>query len=326
MEIENNGLLGAWQVSADGRADRIDWPHLDSPLEDGAWRWIHFHRDGPGTQSWLLDGDIPPNQIAWALMADDTRPRYTEMDGTSLLFLRGVNLNEGAEPEDMVSLRLSIDTHTVITVSLRRLRTVDDMTLDFEHGDAPPTPGVFVERIVCSLRQKAEPVVDELEDIIAEHELAALRAPGVPTAETRNAFIDARQDAVVLRRYLIPQAEAIRDLLGHRPPWLHASDILKDEAVSHDRIIEDLDSVRERAAVLRDEMGARLAERMNEIMLALSIVSVVFLPITFVTGLFGMNVAGLPLAEVPWGFWAVCGFMLLCTGFTAFMLWRMLRR
>lgn len=326
MEIENDGLLGAWLVSAEGSAETLNWRNLDEAVEDGAWRWLHFHRDGPGTQSWLLDGAIPPNQIAWALMADDTRPRYTEIDGTGLLFLRGVNLNEGAEPEDMVSLRMSIDTRTVITVGLRRLRSIDDLIADFMAGDAPRTPGLFVERVIRTLRQRAEPVVDELEEVIARHELDALRQTGAPTAEMRNAFTDARQDAVILRRYMVPQAEALRTILRHDPPWLHAAEALEDEAASHDRIVEDLDSVRERAAVLRDEMGARLAERMNETMLALSIVSVVFLPITFVTGLFGMNVAGLPLTEVPWGFWAVCGFMLTCTGLTAFMLWRMLRR
>lgn len=326
MEIENDGLLGAWLVTPEGHAETIGWRHLDDPVDGGAWRWIHLHRDGHGTQSWLLDGEIPPNQVAWALMAEDTRPRYTEIDGTGLLFLRGVNLNDGAEPEDMVSLRMSIDTRTVITVGLRRLRTIDDMMMDFSEGNVPPSPGAFVERLVHYLRQRAEPVVDELEEIIARHELDAINEKGVPAVETRNAFTDARQDAVILRRYLVPQAEALRTILRHDPAWLDAREMLEEEAASHDRIVEDLDSVRERAAVLRDEMSARLAERMNEIMLALSIVSVVFLPITFVTGLFGMNVAGLPLSEVPWGFWAVCVFMLTCTAFTALMLWRMLRR
>ncbi len=326
MDIENDGLLGAWLVNADGSAESISWQHLDDPIEPGAWRWIHLHRDGHGTQSWLLDGQIPPNQIAWALMAEDTRPRYTEIEGTGLLFLRGVNLNAGAEPEDMISLRLSIDRETVISVGLRRLRAVDGLMTDFEHGDIPDSPGDFLERLVHSLRQRAEPVVDELEDIISQHEMDALRDSSVPRVETRNAFTDARQDAVMLRRYLVPQAEAIRTILRHRPDWMHSADNLEEEAAAHDRIVEDLDSVRERAAVLRDEMSARLAERMNEIMLALSIVSVIFLPITFITGLFGMNVAGLPFTEIPTGFWIVCGFMALCTAFTAFMLWRMLRQ
>jgi zinc transporter len=326
MDIENNGLLGAWLITAEGHAETLDWRHLDDEVEPGAWRWIHLHRDGNGTQSWLLDGEIPPNQIAWALMAEDTRPRYTEIDGTGLLFLRGVNLNDGAEPEDMISLRLSIDRQTVITVGLRRLQTVDAMMADFEHGHVPDGPGDFLETLVQNLRARAEPVLDELEEIIAQHELDALRDAGVPKVETRNAFTDARQDAVMLRRYLVPQAEALRSILRHRPAWMHSADTLEEEAAAHDRIVEDLDSLRERAAVLRDEMSARLAERMNEIMLALSIVSVVFLPITFVTGLFGMNVAGLPFTEIPWGFWIVCGFMLSCTAFTAFMLWRMLRQ
>ena len=326
MDIENDGLLAAWLIGADGRAESLGWRHLDDEVEEGAWRWIHLHRDGAGTQAWLLDGEIPPNQAAWALLADDTRPRYTEIEGTGLLFLRGVNLNAGAEPEDMISLRLSIDRQTVVTVGLRRLRTMDVVMEEFRRGDVPATPGAFVERLIRYLREKAEPVMDELEEIIAQHELDALNETGIPSVEARNAFTDARQDAVILRRHLVPQAEALRTILRYAPLWMNSADAIEEEAAAHDRIVEDLDSVRERAAVLRDEMGARLGERMNEIMLALSIVSVVFLPITFVTGLFGMNVAGLPLDEVPWGFWAVCGFMALCTALTAFMLWTMLRR
>ena len=325
MEIENDGLLGAWLLQSDGTAESITWEQLDQPVEDGAWVWAHFHRDGARAQSWLLDGQIPPNPVAWALMAEDTRPRYTETLGSSVLFLRGVNLNEGAEPEDMVSLRLSVTDKTLITVGLRRLKAVDAIITDIERGAAPHSIGAFVERLVYYLRERAEPVLDELEDIIEQNELNALRDSGVPTAEMRNAFTDARQDAVMLRRYLVPQAVALRDIVRSKPEWLHSAEVLEEQAAGYDRIVEDLDSLRERAAVLRDEMTARLAERMNGIMLVLSIVSVVFLPITFVTGLLGMNVAGLPLTQVPWGFWVVCAILAGCAGFTGLLLWRMLR-
>lgn len=325
MEIVNEGLIAAFDVDAEGRVVALTWSQIDAPVPIGGWRWIHMHRNAARSQAWLLDGDIPPNPVAWALMAEDTRPRFTALDGGDVLFLRGVNLNDGAEPEDMVSVRLYIsDTH-VVSVAIRRLRAVGDLIALFEAGQPPSTTGAFVEDLIHDLRQRVEPVLDELEDVIEIHELDAIKDTGVPSAKTRNAFTDARQDAVILRRHLVPQASALREIVRRKPTWLVSAEALEEEAVAFERVVEDLDTLRERAAVLRDEMSARLAERANDIVLVLSVVSAVFLPITFLTGLMGMNVGGLPLAETRYGFLTVCLFMLAVTGGTAFWLWRVLR-
>ena len=325
MEIVDDGLIAAFDVDAEGQCRRLGWDQLDRPVPEGGWRWSHMHRDAARAQAWLLDGDIPPNPVAWALMAEDTRPRFTALDGGDVLFLRGVNLNDGAEPEDMVSVRLSVSETHIVSVAIRRLRAVDGLVAMFDAGQPTPTTGSFVETLIHDLRERVEPVLDELEDVIERHELDAITDTGVPSAGTRNAFTDARQDAVILRRHLVPQAAAIREIVRRHPPWLVSGEALEEEAVAYERVVEDLDTLRERAAVLRDEMSARLAERANDIVLVLSVVSAVFLPITFLTGLMGMNVGGLPLAESRYGFLAVCAMMLAVTGGTAFWLWRVLR-
>jgi len=80
------------------------------------------------------------------------------------------------------------------------------------------------------------------------------------------------------------------------------------------RYVEDLDLVRERCLVLQEELMNRIAQEQNARMYVLSIVAAVFLPISFVTGLFGMNVAGLPGAETPTAFALVAGTMLVMAG------------
>ncbi len=72
------------------------------------------------------------------------------------------------------------------------------------------------------------------------------------------------------------------------------------------RYIEDLDSVRERAAVIQDELMNRISERMNRTMYVLTLVASVMLPLGFITGLLGINVAGIPGSEYPWAFLVVC--------------------
>jgi zinc transporter len=76
------------------------------------------------------------------------------------------------------------------------------------------------------------------------------------------------------------------------------------------RVLEDLDLARERAMVAHEEFVARVAQEQNSRVYLLSIVAAIFLPLSFLTGLFGMNVAGLPGLEDPSAFLVVTGIML----------------
>ena len=72
-----------------------------------------------------------------------------------------------------------------------------------------------------------------------------------------------------------------------------------------DAQVEDVDAARERASITQEELNNRLAEQMNARMYVLSVVAAIFLPLGFLTGLFGVNVGGIPLAEEPWGFFEI---------------------
>ena len=65
----------------------------------------------------------------------------------------------------------------------------------------------------------------------------------------------------------------------------------------------DLDLVQERARLLGDQLSGRLMEATNRNLYVLSIVTTIFLPMTLVTGIFGMNLGGLPEQQDPLGFW-----------------------
>ncbi|MDT8399817.1 MAG: CorA family divalent cation transporter, partial [Pseudomonadales bacterium] len=89
------------------------------------------------------------------------------------------------------------------------------------------------------------------------------------------------------------------------------------------RYVEDIDLVRERALVLQEELMNRIAQEQNARMYMLSIVAVIFMPVTFVTGVFGMNVAGLPGLEQPGAFMQVVAVMSLIV---AGVLWLLRRK
>ena len=76
-------------------------------------------------------------------------------------------------------------------------------------------------------------------------------------------------------------------------------------------VAEDLEAVRERAAVSQEELLSRLSEQLNQRMYVLSIVAAVFLPLGFLTGLLGINVGGIPGADNAQAFWIFSGLLLI---------------
>jgi zinc transporter len=59
------------------------------------------------------------------------------------------------------------------------------------------------------------------------------------------------------------------------------------------RYVEDLDAARDRMGVMQEELTNKLSEQMNKTMYILTVLAGIFLPITFVTGLLGINVGGI---------------------------------
>lgn len=126
--------------------------------------------------------------------------------------------------------------------------------------------------------------------------------------ETRRKLSDLRQDAVILRRYVFPQREALNNLMSDPPVWMEERGRLhlRETIDRLLRYIEELDAARERAMVIRDDISNQLAESTNKTLYVLSIISAVFLPLGFLTGLLGINIGGIPGIDNPYAFWIAC--------------------
>ncbi|MDO6424843.1 zinc transporter ZntB [Saccharophagus degradans] len=266
-----------WQPS-----DGLLWVHLDYSVE-GAPEWIFAQKD-------------LPNVCAQALLHEETRPRATLVGSGILMSLRGVNLNPSADPEDMVSIRVYADKNRIISTRHRRLLTVADIVTSLDENRGPKDSGEFIQALVRGLTLRMETTIDMLEERTDDLEDTVI-AGG--KNGLRSELSAVRRAAIMLRRYLAPQREALSRLCGEQAPWLTETHRIGLRETSDHllRLLENLDSARDRAAVVQEELVNHMSEQMNQRMYVLSLVAAIFLPLGFLTGLLGINVGGIPGAE-----------------------------
>jgi len=295
-----------WILDGQGYGQLLAWqPELDLPHDPGL-AWFHLNYTDPQAQGWLLQSGLLSTPVAESLLDEETRPRVLHHGEGLLLTLRGVNLNPGAEPEDMVSIRLWIEESRIISTRKRQLKSVKAVQAMLGAGEGPRSSGEFLAMLLRLMTENIGEVIETLEDQMAEVEEQIVEHHG---AKARSILADLRRQAIALRRYLAPQREALSRLTTERVPWMNPDDHFRirettDELIRH---IEDLDAVRERAALAHEEFVNHATEQLNRRMFMLSVVTVIFLPLGFLTGLFGINVGGIPGAASPWGFAAFCG-------------------
>ena len=268
--------------------------------------WLHFDCTNPGTREWMETKSGLDAIVIEALMAEETRPRCTPHEQGLLIVLRGVNLNPGADPEDMVSIRLWLEQDRLVSARVRPLMAVRDAVEALDEGRGPKSASGIIPYLVERLVHRMWSVVDDMNDSVDQFEETLIENTS-PPAQLRRELGHLRRQAVVLRRFLSPQREA----LGR----MQASDItifspiqtarLRESSDRITRIIEDLDEARERASLIQDELLTIAGERMNKTVYLLTLVATIMLPLGFLTGLLGINVGGIPGAENPAAFWAV---------------------
>jgi zinc transporter len=303
--VNNDGLIGAYVLDGKGGGQKVGWKEIQEWKPTDGLLWVHLNYTAPEAQQWIKDEKQLEDVVGAALLAEESRPRVTAFDDGLLISLRGVNLNPGADPEDMVSLRMWADKSRVITTRRRKLLSVADLSTAIEMGTGPRTAGEFLEDLADRLMSRMGGVIDQLEDKVDDLEEAVLTAQ---SHELRPKLASIRRDAINLRRYMAPQREAIARLQSEKISWLTDEDRVRlREVYDHlTRYLEDLDAARERAAVTHEELVSRLSEQMNNRMYVLSIVAAIFLPLGFLTGLLGINVGGIPGAEYKAAFAIFC--------------------
>ena len=309
-------LIYGFEFDAAGNAKRLTWSDVTggTAARPGVLRWLHLDRLSPAVHEWLNRDSGIDRVIDQALLQEDTRPRAVAHDGGLLINLRGVNTNEGSEPEDMIALRIWMSADVVVSLRAFHIRAAQDLSERIMAGEVPESTGGIVTFLASRLTDRIEPVISELDQRADEFEDTILSSnESLP----KSALSSFRRKVLTLRRYIIPQRDALAQMIREGEQLFSRSQILQLREIADrvTRIGEELDTIRDRSTVLQEQVIEQRAERMNQRLFVLSIISAVFLPLGFVTGLFGVNLGGMPGVDSSLAFTLLClGMVALSTG------------
>ncbi|MHC8325861.1 zinc transporter ZntB [Pseudomonas sp. LB1P83] len=320
------GLVHALVLDGKGGARSIARTELDDlQLQAHESLWLHWDRSHPQTQTWLRTSSGLSEFSCDLLLEENTRPRLLPLpDCELLLFLRGVNLNPGAEPEDMVSVRIFASAQRVISLRLRPLRATDELLVQLADGKGPKSASELILYMAQYLTNKVQDLVSCLSEVVDEEE-EKLDADERYTPE-HGAILQIRRRAAALKRFLAPQRDIFGQLTRIKLPWFvdDDGDYWNELNNSLTRYLEELELTRERVGLVLEAEDRRLSVRMNRTMYRFGIITGIFLPMSFLAGLLGINVGGIPFSESPYGFLIAC-LMMVCVALGQWWLFRRLR-
>ncbi len=296
--------------------DVDNWTPADGLL------WIDLDLTNKAARKWLAaKGDVDDNTTS-ILLTGETRPRTLVKEDGLITVMRGINMNPGAVPDDMVAVRMYLQPNRVITSRRRRVLSIRDVRDSLLAGIGPKTTGEFLVTLTGALAERIEAAVENIDEML--HDLGERLVSG-DIEKIRTDLGGVRRQAAAIRRHLAPQRDAIDRLARSPAGILSEMDVfdLREEGDHLTRHIEDLDLARENALVTQEELTNRIAMEQNSRMYLLSVIAAIFLPLTFVTGLLGMNVAGLPGTVSEYGFF-ISVIIMVGLGFAlaAFFKWK----
>ena len=272
--------------------------------------WIHFTLDNREAADWLRrESGVEPHLVD-ILLAEKVRPRLLSQNDALLLILRVADTSEASEYEELRSLRIYSDGKRIISTSIYPIPAVRAM---LKRWSEPRTDEVsisdFLIDLVIESVRGLEAILEDLDEgaDVIEQQLIRDEWPN----DDEIALM--AQDALGIRRCLAPQREVSAQLWALELSWLNESHTKKLREL-HEWVARQFDEaevLRDRIRLIREQYMSYVAEQSNRRLYLFSVVAVIFLPLSFLTGLFGVNLSGIPWAESPQAFIAFCASLIL---------------
>jgi zinc transporter len=299
----------AWMLDGKGGVRPLD---DDEIIDKDHPCWLHLNYTNPESAQWLATTPLLPNAVRDALAGESLRPRVTRMGEGTLITLRCINGSTDERPDQLVAMRLYMDERLIVSTRQRKVLALDDVVNDLNEGSGPTDGGSWLVDICDALTDHASEFIEELHDKIIDLEDNLLDQQVPP----RGHLALLRKQLIVMRRYMTPQRDVYSRLASERFNWMSDDHRRRMQDIS-DRLgrgLDEIDACIARTAVMSDEISQLMQESLARRSYTMSLMAMVFLPSTFLTGLFGVNLGGIPGGEWHFGFSLFCMLLVVLIG------------
>ncbi len=308
-ELQVADAVYAYQLDGKGGVSVIE---EDSVASTENPCWLHLDYSLPNSEKWINSTPLLPDNVREALAGESIRPKVLRMGDGTLITLRSINLNANARPDQLVTIRVYLTDKMIISTRHRKVFSMNEIINDMQHGSGPTDTGSWLVEMCDGLTDHTSDFIEDLHDKIIDFE-DALMDQQLPE---RGQMALLRKQLIVLRRYMSPQRDVFARLASERLPWMTDDERRRMQEIS-DRLgrgLDDLDASIARTAVLSDEISSLMADALNRRTYTMSLLAMVFLPTTFLTGLFGVNLGGIPGSANHWSFGIFCALLVVMVG------------
>lgn len=282
--------------------------------EDGDYTWVHLNLASEAGVHWAREhSHLAPQLVSALCNREEDLGAYPFGTGI-LMVLEDRRRGFDADMLELGKLHVWIEPKRVITARWHALAATDRVRFRFQVGAAPASAtGLVIELLdeivadVESMTRKTTNHMDYLEDRILDGDhsgLAGMIGAG-------------RRQITKLRRQVLPLRQVVTRIAAEFPAWSTREEADRVEMVLSriEKAGGEVVEAQEQARLLHDENSARSAERNGQNLYILSVITAIMLPLNLITGVFGMNVKGLPGVEDPGGFfWVMVGMAATAVG------------
>jgi len=309
------GLVWAFRFEDDGTSEELA---AGQPIEgERGWLWLHFNLADARACRYLKAELALPKAAAELLTSPDPHQQFHGKGACIYGIFTDLVRGLGGVTDAIGCLHFAMTERLFVTGRRERLNAVEVARQQLQTGRKIPSPAALLETIIDNVAAAVEDHADALGEALDDVE-ERLVAEGL--SDQQQSLARARRLAVRMHRLLATQRSLIhrfeRDMLQAEDTPLRVETGKLSQRL--DWLDQEMIGLRDRAHLLQEEVSLKMADQTNRNLQVLAIVTTVFLPATLITGIFGMNVGGLPFVGEHEGFlWA----MLLLAGASAFVFW-----
>jgi magnesium transporter len=256
----------------------------------------------------LLTGvfSFHPLAVADCISKDIHPPKIDDFDDYLFIILHGINYHTDSEIVETTELALFLGKNYVITGHDVPMRSISSVLDRIPKDERLMRRGVdfLAHDIMDALVNNMMPTIEEMDDKTDQLEVKALHEPG---RDILMSIMQLKRSILTLTRVILPQREIMNGLSrGEYALISERAQIYYRNIYDHLVRLEMLTvGLRDMAESVLSTHLSSVSNRMNEVMKVLTLIATIFIPLTFITGIYGMNFANMPELGWRYGYFVV---------------------